>query len=373
MILTEDNKALLHRITVRIAIIKQDGNGKVVVCNQGSGTIIGSGDDFYVMTAGHCINVIDEKHIIVEAYNGSEFERMNVLKVICCEYKPAENKDYAVLLVERPNNDIDYCQIIKRFDLTIPEDSYVMMSYPPTALCGRLFEVRKNVDDYWEVQTDINYSRDDFKELINGSSGSGIFVYRHYRFYYVGMAVATRDDIGRFNDILVIKTNVFDGFIPDDTKDVNYFDTLKAWEEWNDDTNAETRRERIREMNVDWLDYLTRKAKVLFPSDYNKKVDSYIRYYLKGLKIITDMLQSNPSFVNELNKLNDKFFDRLVETHKVDFDTSDAAYQDLTQIVEKVKQKVATRFPEDKDEVIAHDYAMYRIAERLLNCHLDYK
>ncbi len=374
MILKEEDKDLLRRITVRTANVKQQKEkDKDEVCNFGTGTIIGSGDDYYVMTAGHCVDGMDEKHIIVEVYDGNSFVSLEVLEVVHCVYKPDENQDYAVLRIEQPNSDIDYSQIIKRFDLTIREDLYFMMAYPPTAREGRLFEVKKNIGDFWEVVAEVNCSHDDFKSLISGSSGSGIFVYRHNRFYYVGMAVATRDGVGRFNDVKVAKPNVFDDYLPDDTKDVDYFDTLKSWEDWNDNLNAEARRNKIRGMDVEWLDYLTRKSKVLFPSEYDKKVDAYIKYYLKGLKIITDMLQSNPSFVNELNKVNDKFFDKFIENHKEDFETSDGAYQDLSRIIDEIKKNTAPRFPEDKDGVIANDYAMYRIAERLLNCQLDYK
>ena len=166
---------------------------------------------------------------------------------------------------------------------------------------------------------------------------------------------------------------MFDEWLPDDTKDVNYFDTLKLWEDWSDNLNAEERRTIIRRLNIDWLDYLTRKAQVLFPFDYNKKVDMYIKYYVKGVKIITDMLQSNASFVSELNKVNDKFFNQLLETHKEDFETSEGAYADLEKITAEVKASIAARFPEDKDGKIAGDYALFRVAERLLNCHLDYK
>lgn len=373
--LSTAEKNLLYRLTVRTANLKKDENDptKEVEFNYGSGTIIASGENCYVMTAGHCVVGMDKEHIKVEWYNGKVFVQLEVQEVACCTYDENTGDDYAVLRIERPDSDIDYTQIIKRFDLAIEEDNYFMLAYPPNARDGRLFEVKANIGGYWNVTADVNYAQDDFKTLINGSSGAGIFVYRHNRFYYVGMAVATRDQIGRFNDVLVKNPRVFDGWLPDDTKDVNYFDTLKLWEDWSDNLNAEERRTIIRRLNIDWLDYLTRKAQVLFPFDYNKKVDMYIKYYVKGMKIITDMLQSNASFVSELNKVNDKFFNQLLETHKEDFETSEGAYADLEMITSEVKASIAARFPEDKDGKIAGDYALFRVAERLLNCHLDYK
>ena len=373
--LTAEAKKLLHRLTVRTANIKTDENdpNKEVEFNFGSGTIIASGDDCYVMTAGHCTVGMDKEHIKVEWYNGKDFVRLEVQEVVCCKYDESIGGDFSVLRIKSPDSDIDYTQIIKRFDLSIEEDIYFMLAYPPNARDGRLFEVKANIGGYWNVAADVNYAQDDFKTLINGCSGAGIFVYRHNRFYYVGMAVATRDQIGRFNDVLVKNPGVFDDYLPEDTKDVNYFDTLKIWEDWSDDLNAEERRTVIRRLNIDWLDYLTRKAQVLFPRDYNRMVDMYIKYYVKGMKIITDMLQSNASFVSELNKVNDKFFKKLLETHKEDFGSSDSAYADLERITNDVKTSVAARFPEDKEGMIAGDYALFRVAERLLNCHLDYK
>lgn len=359
----------LQKLAVRTANIDKDGK----IFNLGSGTIIGSGTRFYVLTAGHCVDGMDKDHVTVEYFNGSQFVKADVIDILSCKYNKDTGEDYAVVEIESFNNGIDYCQIIKRFDLTIPKDSYFMLSYPPIARNGRSFEVKENVCGYWHVVAEVNYAQDDFKGVISGSSGAGIFVYRHNRFYYVGLAVATRDNTGSFNDIFVAKPNVFDGIIPDDTKDNDYFNTLKEWEDWNDYRNAKERREIIKNLHVDWLEYLTRKAQVLFPTDYDKKVDNYIRYYLKGMEIIGKMLVSNPSFVDELNKKDKSIFNRLVDNHKEDFDTSEGAYQDLQGIIADVKSKIATSFPEDQDEIIASDYALYRVAEKLLNCHLDYK
>lgn len=373
--LSAEEKNLLYRLTVRTANLKKDENdpNKDVEFNFGSGTIIASSENCYVMTAGHCVDGMDKDHIKVEWCNGKDFVRLEVLEVVCCKFDENTGDDYALLRIDSPDSDIDYTQIIKRFDLAIEEDNYFMLAYPPNARKGRLFEVKANIDDFWNVAADVNYAQDDFKTLINGCSGAGILVYRHNRFYYVGMAVATRDQIGRFNDILVKNPGVFDGCLPDDTRDVDYFNTLRIWEDWTDNLNAEERRTIIRKLNIDWLDYLTRKAQVLFPRDYNRMVDMYIKYYVKGMRIITDMLQSNASFVSELNKVNDKFFNNMLETHKEDFDSSDGAYTDLKKIIDDVKASIAARFPEDKDGKIARDYALFRVAERLLNCQLDYR
>lgn len=366
--LAESEKELLNKLSVRTANLNNEGKQY----NEGSGTLLGSGDNCYVLTAGHCVDGVDVHHIVVEYYNGVTYVKTKVLDIIKCKYNEETGEDYAVLLVDRPDTDVDYTSVIKRFDLSIPEDDYIMLSYPPNARDGRVFEMKKNINGYWEVDVSVNYAIEDFKNAIEGSSGAGVVVYRHDRFYYVGLVTRTRDSAGVYNDIKTLSPSVFDGFIPSDTKDNNFFDTIKSWEDWYDNKNTLERRDKIRELNIHWLDYLTRKIQILYPINSEKKVDVYIKYYLKGMCIINKMLLSNASFVQELNKQNDKFFDRLLDTHKEDFESSEGAYQDLESIIAQVKKTVSFRFPEDKDDVIAHDYTYYRVAERLLNCTLDY-
>ena len=142
--LTEEDMAILRMIAVRTANVKYDEDGKKTIFNLGSGTIIGSGENHYVMTAGQCVVGMDENNIMVECFNGSSFDEVKVRKVVCCKHNTATGDDYALLLIEKPDNGLDYCQIIKRFDLTIPEDSYIMLSYPPAARGGRTFDVKKN-------------------------------------------------------------------------------------------------------------------------------------------------------------------------------------------------------------------------------------
>lgn len=367
--LSENEKELLKKLSVRTANLNDEGKQY----NKGSGILLGSGNNYFVLTAGHCVYGVDEHHIVVEYHNGVAYVEIKVLDVIRCEYNQDTGEDYAVLLVDQPDTDVDYMSAIKLFDLSIPEDNYVMLSYPPNARDGRIFEVKKNINDYWEVQLSVNYAIEDFKNAIEGSSGAGIVVYRHNRFYYVGLVIRTRNSAGVYNDIKTLPPSVFDGIIPLDTKDNNFFDTMKSWEDWHDNKNAQERRDKIRELNVHWLDYLARKMQILYPTNSGKKVDIYIKYYLKGMEIINKMILSNASFVQELNKQNDKLFDKLIETHKEDFESSECAYQDLDSIIRQVKKSASACFPEDKDDVISHDYACYRIAERLLNCTLDYK
>lgn len=366
--LSESEKELLKMLSVRTANLNNEGK----LYNEGSGTLFSSGNSYYVLTAGHCVYGVDEHHIIVEYYNGVTYVETKVLKTIICKYNKVTGEDYAVLLVDRPDTDVNYMSVIKRFNLIIPEDNYIMLSYPPNARDGRIFKVKKNINDYWEVDVPVNYAIEDFKNAIEGSSGAGVVVYRHNRFYYVGLVTRTRDDAGSYNDIMTLTPSVFDEFIPSDTKDNNFFDTMKSWEDWSDTKNIQEKRDNIRDMNILWLDYLTRKMQILYPTNSEKMVDGFIKHYLKGMEIINNILQSNASFVYELNKQNDKYFDRLIETHKEDFESSEGAYRDLEGIIRQVKESASNSFPEDKDDQIAHDYTYYRIAERLLNCNLDY-
>lgn len=366
--LSDNEKEILNKLSVRTAKLNYQNEQYDI----GTGTIFASNNSYYVLTAGHCVYGVDEQHIVVEYYNGNSYVNTKVLKIIICKYDEKTEEDFAVLLVDAPKTKVDYESLIKRFDLSIPEDTYMMLSYPPNARNGRIFELKKNIDNYWEVNVPVNYAIEDFRSAIKGSSGSGVVVYRHNRFYYVGLVIKIRNSSGIYNDIKIMSPSVFDEFIPSETKDNEYFDTIKSWDEWCDNKNIQERRGKIRALNVEWLDYLSRKMQILYPRNHEQKVDVYVKYYLKGLEVTDRILSSNASFVQELNKHNDKFFEKLLETHKEDFESSDNAYKDLEDIIEKVKLSVNQKFPEDKDGIIINDYALYRVAERLLNCTLDY-
>lgn len=197
--LSDNEKEILNKLSVRTA--KLDHQNKQY--NIGTGTIFASNNNYYVLTAGHCVDGVDEQHIVVEYYNGSSYVNTKVLKIIICKYDKKTEEDFAVLLVDAPKTKVDYESLIKRFDLSIPEDTYIMLSYPPNARDGRIFELKKNIDNYWEVNVPVNYAIDDFRNAIKGSSGSGVVVYRHNRFYYVGLVIKTRDSAGIYNRVYV--------------------------------------------------------------------------------------------------------------------------------------------------------------------------
>ena len=135
-------KSLLYKLTVRTSKLKEDEQNpdkKIEYC-LGSGTIIASGTDCFVMTAGHCVDGVDIEHIKVEWFNGRVFNRIAVREKVCCKYDETTGEDYAVIRIDSPTDEVDYTQIIKRFDLAIEEDNYFMLAYPPNARIGRLFE-----------------------------------------------------------------------------------------------------------------------------------------------------------------------------------------------------------------------------------------
>lgn len=108
--LSESEKELLNKLSVRTAKLNDEGKQ----CNEGSGTLFGSGDKCYVLTAGHCVDGVDEYHIVIEYYNGVTYLKTKVLEIIECKYNEATGEDYAVLLVDRPDTDVKYMSVIKR-------------------------------------------------------------------------------------------------------------------------------------------------------------------------------------------------------------------------------------------------------------------
>lgn len=109
--LSDNEKEILNKLSVRTA--KLDHQNKQY--NIGTGTIFASNNNYYVLTAGHCVDGVDEQHIVVEYYNGSSYVNTKVLKIIICKYDKKTEEDFAVLLVDAPKTKVDYESLIKRF------------------------------------------------------------------------------------------------------------------------------------------------------------------------------------------------------------------------------------------------------------------
>lgn len=77
--LSESEKDLLNKLSVRTAKL----NSEYQQYDQGSGTLFASGDNCYVLTAGHCVNDVDEHHIVVEYYNGSIYVNTRYVVLLC--------------------------------------------------------------------------------------------------------------------------------------------------------------------------------------------------------------------------------------------------------------------------------------------------
>ena len=126
--------------------------------------------------------------------------------------------------------------------------------------------------------------------------------------------------------------------------------------------------------NVEYIDNLERKLGILFPEgdEASTKRDEYLDDYLKGLYLKIELSKSplvSQQIVNEESDL----FEECLKDRSVYVQGKDAR-DDMAKIRDDIKE-AATRIIALKDQrnTISEGYARYSIAEKLLDCSLNYK
>ena len=297
------------------------------------------------MTAGHCVmkksnhQPFAAEDIVLTLY--AENKPVCVVIEICRRSDYSEEKDFAVILVEKPNIDFDYVNVVKRCSTRLAEEQFFFYGYSELNEMGRLFQIKQVGMNQWHLADEsISNQTVNAKKLMGGNSGSGVFFEKAGILYHVGYIKRMLDENGSFSDVIVYPTEYFDGILDERTKETNLFQLVEKWttykkKEIDDDLKAEYLKN-----NVEYIDNLERKLSLLYPDgdEASGKRDEYLDDYLKGLYLKI-----------ELNKTPLKIKDEI---------------QDAAQRIIALK---------DQRNTVSDGYARHSIAEKLLDCSLDYK
>lgn len=343
---------------------------------EGTGTIISNGDHYYVMTAGHCIkkddNTVFKKESICIT-TGTKI-KVNVMSII--DFDLSEAKDFALLSVEKPNTNIDYSVIVKRCDELVDDEEYRFYGYGGLNTDGgRMFQVERRGPSLWHL-VDDNINNQDLTamNLIGGFSGSGLFFQRHGLFYFVGYVKALQDEDGANNDLTIYPTSNFDECLPMDTKEINLFKLVEKWTRLDQNSLDDQEVENYKESHGDYWKNLVRKIQVLYPHKQESKenLDKQINSYLKGLKLV-DEIRKSSNILTLLNKAEVSTFTEHGKIRSKYFNTANDARQDLAQFRDSIKDAAKEVFIGDDYKDIINSFSDYDIANRLLDCSLDYR
>jgi hypothetical protein len=362
-------------VSVKIHCKSADGDEE-----DGTGSIISDGSNFYVITAGHCIKKNDStpfnpNEITVTLFAGNNPVEISVTEV-CSGFDFSGAKDYATLKIDDPHNEYDYYNHVKRCDVRLDEEEFFFYGYTKLVKRGRKFNLKQTGKDQWHLVDDqITNQNINPLTLMEGNSGAGVFFSKSGVLYNVGYIKQLLDIDGTYNDIIVYSSSHFDDVLSAQTKEDNLFSLVQKWTEMeNEEIDAEL-KETYENYNVDYMDNLERKMNVLYsnPKEALEKLNVYLDYYLKGLALKRELGKS-PYIDDKLNSRNGDVFQQFKDERSSFFNNSTDARQDMKDIKKQIMAAAdETLKLDDIQKSVSKGFANYSIAEKLLICSLDYK
>ena len=358
------------QLTVQIQLLDDKNEPQI----HGSGIIYVYQGVYYVLTAYHCLNPNNgeiprpkEWAIKLETEDG---KTINLLQVI----GEIKGKDIAVLQIECPNALITENRV-QLFDGMVKQEKYAFRGFPQFCnYAPNTFRLSYNDDDWWVFdQQDISAGRRTGVDILSGASGSGIFFSRRNKYFIVGIALRLRDEHGTMNQVYVTPISEFKSLLPATAFTTFSADLLDDWEKGMDKELTERQIEDLKQEKIEWIENIVRKLKVLYPEQYQQKLNTFLGYYVKGREFFVKQGESNSSFRDTLSKMTEEFFNDNQPDPKIYVDTAGEAEAKLKQLKEDLVKEMSDLIPEDnKSNRVGNSYARYRLTERLLVCTLEY-
>jgi hypothetical protein len=346
----------------------------------GTGTLISDGTNYYVMTAGHCVmkksnhQPFAAEDIVLTLYAENKPVCVEVIE-ICRRSDYSEEKDFAVILVEKPNIDFDYVNVVKRCSTRLAEEQFFFYGYSELNEMGRLFQIKQVGMNQWHLADEsISNQTVNAKKLMGGNSGSGVFFEKAGILYHVGYIKRMLDENGSFSDVIVYPTEYFDGILDERTKETNLFQLVEKWTTYKKKEIDEDLKAEYLKNNVEYIDNLERKLSLLYPDgdEASGKRDEYLDDYLKGLYLKIE-LNKTPLVSKQIMAEESELFEDFLKDRSMYVQGKDAR-DDMAKIKDEI-QDAAQRIIALKDQrnTVSDGYARHSIAEKLLDCSLDYK
>lgn len=357
-----------------------DGN----VADQGSGTLIEDYGRYYVMTAAHCLCDKDKNRFEIAClelnlvFAKDETYTLTVISVV--EFNQADDVDWALVEVVRPDIDFDYRRI-KRCNNYKYNNKEIYGFYGFTQLedLGAMYQVelRGLPGSYWHISDiPIDGQADDAHKLIDGNSGAGIFFEHAGIYYIVGYVKRLINKNGAYSDFILYN-------IPTDSKHLSTdsvknidLNVLAEWQKEADVKIKESVLEQYQEKMPVYLANLERKLAVIYSDDEERqcKMDTLENDYLEGSAHMLKMVRDGNSLYEELNKEDDELTARINDCRRIKYVDEDRAEDNLKEVLEQYKVYARNKFTKDTPtETLTNKYAAYRVAEKLMNCTIDYK
>lgn len=346
----------------------------------GTGTLISDGEKFYVITAGHCVKKKSNDQpfspcdIEITSFAGNTPQQIRV-KAPVTRYDFTEGKDFAVLEIEKPEVEINLAENVKRCDTQLDEETYYFYGYSEPNEQGRLYTVRRTGKNQWHLRDDSITNQDlGAYQLMAGNSGAGVFFVKTGILYHIGYVKRMIDESGTQSDLIVYPTCCFDGVLPESTKESNLFELVEKWKELKRKEISDELMEYYKAHNQEFMGNLSRKMNVLYPNakEAIEKERTQLSNFIRGLEL-TDEINKTSAIASTLREREKDLFEAFCEDRS-EYVEDKEARDDMGKIKKQIKELADEVLDlHDRDKSVAQGYADYSIAEKLLECSLDYK
>ena len=315
----------------------------------GTGTLISDGEKFYVITAGHCVKKksndkqFNHSDIEITSFAGKTPQQITVTAPIT-RYDFAEKMDFAVIEIEKPEVEINLVENVKRCDTQLDEETYYFYGYSEPNEQGRLYIVRRTGKNQWHLCDDSITNQDlGAYQLMGGNSGAGVFFEKTGILYHIGYVKRMIDESGTQSDLIVYPTCNFD-------------DVLH------------------KKHHQEYMGNLSRKINVLYPNgkEASERERTQLGNFIRGLELTAEINKTS-AIARTLRERENDLFEAFCEDRS-EYVEDKEARDDMGKIKKQIKELADEVLDlHDRDKSVAQGYADYSIAEKLLECSLDYK
>ena len=202
----------IKSISVKITCKHGDMTPKI-----GTGTLILDNSTYYVMTAAHCIyyEENDKKgkvrkiqygtgEITIESFVGGKATSITILDIL--DWNPDDDKDYALICVEKPNIEFDYSKVVR---LGKPDvNDAQLFGFFSIREKGRIYKLEIADEDSWVVK-DVKEKQEDPTIVLPGISGGGLLFKSEDTYYCLGYVKRMKDEQGHFDEVVVYPMSNF--------------------------------------------------------------------------------------------------------------------------------------------------------------------
>lgn len=346
----------------------------------GTGSLISDGEKFYIITAGHCVKKesngqpFNPGDIEITSFAGNTPRKITVAASIT-QYDFTDGRDYAILEVEEPRVEMNLAENVKRCDTQLDEETYYFYGFSEPNEQGRLYMVRRTGKNQWHLCDDSIVNQDlRAYQLMGGNSGAGVFFVKTGILYHIGYVKRMIDESGTQSDLIVYPTCYFDDVLPESTKESNLFELVEKWKELKRKEISDELMEYYKAHHQEFMGNLSRKMNVLYPNgkEASEKERNQLGNYMRGLELTTEINKTS-AIARTLRDRENDLFEAFCEDRS-EYVEDKEARDDMGKIKKQIKELADEVLDlHDRDKAVAQGYADYSIAEKLLECSLDYK